>query len=278
MTLDEIIAEALKEDLGDGDHSSLATIPKNAKGKAQLLVKENGIIAGINLAKKIFKTIDSTLIFKKFLDDGAKVKIGDIAFEIEGSSISILSAERLVLNFMQRMSGIATKTAELVSSLKGLNVKLLDTRKTTPLLREIEKYAVKIGGGENHRFGLYDMIMIKDNHIDFSGGIQKAILATQSYLKSINRNLKIEIEVRNLKELNEVLNCGGVDRIMLDNFSIAKMRKAVELVAGKCETEASGGITETSIRSYAETGVDYISVGALTHHIKSLDLSLKAKK
>ncbi|OIP02280.1 MAG: nicotinate-nucleotide diphosphorylase (carboxylating) [Bacteroidetes bacterium CG2_30_33_31] len=278
MTLDEIIAEALKEDLGDGDHSSLATIPKNAKGKAQLLVKENGIIAGINLAKKIFKTIDSTLIFKKFLDDGAKVKIGDIAFEIEGSSISILSAERLVLNFMQRMSGIATKTAELVSSLKGLNVKLLDTRKTTPLLREIEKYAVKIGGGENHRFGLYDVIMIKDNHIDFSGGIQKAILATQSYLKSINRNLKIEIEVRNLKELNEVLNCGGVDRIMLDNFSIAKMRKAVELVAGKCETEASGGITETSIRSYAETGVDYISVGALTHHIKSLDLSLKAKK
>ena len=274
--IDELIDIAIKEDIGDGDHTSLACIPSSAKGKAQLLVKEEGIIAGIELGKKIFQKIDSTLVFNQFLNDGDPVKVGDIAFTIEGSSQKILQAERLVLNFMQRMSGIATTTNYYVSLIEGTSAKILDTRKTTPGLRAIEKWAVKIGGGINHRIGLYDMIMIKDNHIDYAGGIAKAITSTQKYLKANNKNLKIEVEARNLEEVNEILSIGGIDRIMLDNFSYEDMRTAVKKIAGKYETEASGGITDKTIRNYAECGVDYISVGALTHQIKSLDLSLKA--
>jgi nicotinate-nucleotide pyrophosphorylase (carboxylating) len=276
MRIEEIIIEAIKEDIGDGDHSSLSTIPSTAQGKAQLLVKENGIIAGIDIARKVFETIDNTVVFKAFMEDGQAVKVGDIVFEVEGKSISILSAERLSLNFMQRMSGIATATNKIVKLLDGLNTRILDTRKTTPLLRELEKYSVKIGGGENHRFGLYDMIMIKDNHVDFAGGIRQAIERTHEYLKSKGKNLKIELEVRNFVELEEALQVGGFDRIMLDNFSPEDLKTAIEKIDGKFETEASGGITLETIRSYAETGVDFISVGALTHHIKSLDLSLKA--
>ncbi|MCB0409783.1 MAG: carboxylating nicotinate-nucleotide diphosphorylase [Flavobacteriales bacterium] len=276
MYIDQLIEIAIKEDIGDGDHTSLACIPNTAKGKAHLLVKENGIIAGVELAEKIFNRIDSSLVFKKAIEDGESIKVGDIVFTIEGSSQSILQAERLVLNFMQRMSGIATNTQYYVQLLKGLNTKVLDTRKTTPGLRAIEKWAVRIGGGHNHRFGLYDMIMIKDNHIDYAGGIESAINSTKKYLSEKNKNLKIEIEVRNLSELNEVLNIGGVHRIMLDNFNYDDLRTAVKLINGKYETEASGGINEHTIRNYAECGVDYISVGALTHQIKSLDLSLKA--
>ena len=274
--IDDLIDIAIKEDIGDGDHTSLSCIPENAIGKAQLLIKENGIIAGIELAKKIFHKIDPSLTFEQLLNDGDAIKTGDVAFIIAGHSISILKAERLVLNFMQRMSGIATNTNYYVGLLKGLNTKILDTRKTTPGLRVIEKWAVKTGGGVNHRMGLYDMIMIKDNHIDYAGGIKEAILSTQQYLKENNKKLKIEIEARNLSELNEILETGGVDRIMLDNFSFDDLRTAVQLINGKYETEASGGITDKTIRQYAECGVDYISVGALTHHIKSLDLSLKA--
>jgi len=274
--IDELIDIAIKEDIGDGDHTSLSCIPISAKGKAQLLVKEEGIIAGIELGKKIFQKIDSTLVFNQFLNDGDNVKIGNIAFTIEGSSQKILQAERLVLNFMQRMSGIATTTNYYVSLIEGTNAKVLDTRKTTPGLRAIEKWAVKIGGGINHRIGLYDMIMIKDNHIDYAGGIAEAITSTQKYLKANNKDLKIEVEARNLKEVNEILEIGGIHRIMLDNFSYEDMRTAVKKIARKYETEASGGITDKTIRNYAECGVDYISVGALTHQIKSLDLSLKA--
>lgn len=276
MTIDEIIEKALSEDIGDGDHTSLSTIPKDAKGKAELLIKEDGILAGIKIAEKVFKKVDENIVFKALLDDGAKVKKGDIAFVVEGNSISLLSAERLALNFMQRMSGIATATRKIVDKLDGLNTKVLDTRKTTPNLRVIEKEAVVIGGGENHRMGLFDMIMIKDNHVDFAGGIAKAIESTKKYLKEKNKDLKIEIEVRNFDELNEVLKTGDVDRIMLDNFSVIEMKKAIEIIDGRYKTEASGGITIDTIREYAETGVDYISVGALTHHIKSLDMSLKA--
>jgi len=276
MTIDQIIAEALKEDLGGGDHSSLSTIPKTAQGKAQLIAKEEGVIAGLEVAQKVFMAVDSKIKFKKFVSDGNYVKPKDVIFEVEGSSISLLSAERLALNFMQRMSGIATKTRQMVTLLDGLNTKLLDTRKTTPLLREIEKYSVKIGGGENHRFGLYDMIMIKDNHIDFAGGITQAIKATNTYLHQENLNLKIEIEVKDMEEIEEVLRIGSIHRIMFDNFTPELMKQAVERVRGRFETEASGGITEKTLRAYAETGVDYISVGALTHHIKSLDLSLRA--
>lgn len=272
----ELIEIAIKEDIGDGDHTSLSCIPKEAQGKAHLLVKENCIIAGVELAAEIFKKIDSNLIFEKFIEDGETVKIGDIIFTIEGASQSILKAERLVLNFMQRMSGIATKTNHYASLVKDLNTKILDTRKTTPGLRTIEKLAVKIGGGENHRIGLYDMIMIKDNHVDYAGGINAAINATKSYLKKNNKTLKIEVEARNLKELDEILATGGIHRIMLDNFSFEDMRTAVNLIDGKYETEASGGITTETLRQYAECGVDYISVGALTHQINSIDLSLKA--
>jgi len=276
MTIDQIIKQALYEDIRDGDHTSLSTIPSESIGKAQLVVKQNGIIAGVEIAKRVFETLDPTVAFTQKIDDGTKVIIGDIVFELEGSSISILSGERLALNFMQRMSGIATTTAVYVEKIKGLQTRLLDTRKTTPLLRELEKMAVKLGGGDNHRMGLYDMIMIKDNHVDFAGGIEKAIDACSSYLKKNNLDLKIEIEVRNLHELNRVLHKGGVHRIMLDNFSVEKMHEAVHLINGKYETEASGGITLDTIRAYAETGVNFVSVGALTHQIKSLDLSLKA--
>ena len=274
--INALIELAIKEDIGDGDHTSLACIPSNATGKAHLLVKEDCIIAGVALAENIFKKINPTLIFTPLIEDGKAVKVGDIIFTIEGNSQAILQAERLALNFMQRMSGIATNTNKYVQLLDGLNTKVLDTRKTTPGLRAIEKLAVKIGGGENHRFGLYDMLMIKDNHIDFAGGIEAAIIAAKKYLTENNKDLKIEIEARNLTELHEILTIGGIDRIMLDNFSFDDMRTAVKLIDKKYETEASGGITFETLREYAECGVDYISVGALTHQIKSIDLSLKA--
>jgi len=276
MDIDKIIEMALQEDVGDGDHTSLSTIPDNAMGSAQLKIKEDGILAGVDIAQKVFNKVDSDITFKKLISDGSKVKNGDIGFIVQGKSMSILTAERLALNFMQRMSGIATFTSQISSLIEGLPTKILDTRKTTPLLRELEKYSVRMGGGENHRMGLYDMIMIKDNHIDFAGGISQAINSTKNYLKAKNKDLKIEIEVRNFDELQEVMEFGNVDRIMLDNFTPNDLKKAVAIIAGKYETEASGGITIETIRSYAETGVDYISVGALTHRIKSLDMSLLA--
>ncbi len=276
MSIDEIIAQALAEDLGDGDHTSLATIPQAATGRAELLIKEDGVIAGINIAKKVFAQIDPNLKFVGLMDDGQQVRKGDVAFTVAGKSISILSGERLALNFLQRMSGIATATRSMVKQLEGLNVKLLDTRKTTPLLRELEKMAVRAGGGHNHRKGLFDMILIKDNHVDFAGGIKQAIDATQEYLQKNSLSLKIEIEVRDFNELADVLACGDVDRIMLDNFTVDGIKTAVKKIDGRYETEASGGITINNIRQYGETGVDFISSGALTHHIKSLDMSLKA--
>jgi nicotinate-nucleotide pyrophosphorylase (carboxylating) len=276
MTIDAIIANAIAEDLGNGDHTSLATIPGAAAGKAQLRLKEDGVVCGIAIAGKVFKKIDPELSFTPLLTDGQRIKKGDIAFEVAGNSISILSGERLALNFMQRLSGIATATRRMVDQLEGLTTKLLDTRKTTPNLRELEKMAVRAGGGRNHRMGLYDMIMVKDNHVDFAGGIKPAIDAVQRYLAEKSIALKIEIEVRNFDELDQVLEHGGVDRIMLDNFSPADLKTAVETIAGRYETEASGNITIENIRQYALTGVDYISSGALTHHIKSLDMSLKA--
>jgi nicotinate-nucleotide pyrophosphorylase (carboxylating) len=276
MNIEEIIKQALAEDLGDGDHTSLSTIPKDATGKAILKIKEEGILAGVHIAKKVFKMVDPAIAFNLLINDGTKVKPGDIVFEVRGKSISLLSAERLALNFLQRMSGIATSTNKIMEKLSGLHTKVLDTRKTTPLMRELEKYAVKTGGGENHRMGLYDMIMIKDNHIDFAGGIKNAISAANQYLKEKGKVLKIEIEVRNFSELQQVLNDGNVNRIMLDNFTPAELEKAIILIDKKYETEASGGITIENIRAYAESGVDYISVGALTHHIKSLDMSLLA--
>ncbi len=276
MNIDQIIDNALKEDIGDGDHTSLACIPIYRRGRAKLIVKENGVIAGIEIAKKVFQKVDKDLYFNQILKDGDTVKKGDVAFTVEGSSISILSGERLALNFLQRMSGIATKTRKMVDSIKGLSTILLDTRKTTPNFRILEKMAVEIGGGKNHRFGLYDMIMIKDNHVDFAGGIENAINNVKKYLKENKKTLKIEIEVRNFDELQKVLTIGGVDRIMLDNFNPEDLKKAVDIIGGRFETEASGGINETNLKTYAETGVDFISVGSLTHHIKSLDLSLKA--
>jgi nicotinate-nucleotide pyrophosphorylase (carboxylating) len=274
--INDLIDIAIQEDIGDGDHTSLSCIPNEAIGKAHLLVKEAGTIAGVELAQTIFKKIDPQLIFHKKISDGEQVHVGDIIFTVEGNSQSILQAERLALNFMQRMSGIATNTKYYVDLLDGLHTKVLDTRKTTPGLRHIEKWAVKIGGGVNHRMGLYDMIMIKDNHIDYAGGIKEAINSTTAYLKKNQKFLKIEIEARNLTELHEILAVGGIDRIMLDNFSFEDLHTAVALINGKYETEASGGITSETIRRYAECGVDFISVGALTHQIKSLDLSLKA--
>lgn len=277
MQVDEIIESALLEDIGDGDHSSLACVPENANGKATLLVKDDGILAGVDLAIRIFKKYDPSLTIDVLIIDGTPVKKGDVAFTIFGSSRSILATERLVLNFMQRMSGIATQTNKIVSLLEGTNTRLLDTRKTTPCIRYMEKWAVRIGGGENHRFALYDMIMLKDNHIDYAGGIKPAIERTQAYLKESGKNLKVEIEVRDFDELNQVLEIGGVDRIMLDNFSVEQLEEALKLIPSHYETEASGGITIETIRDYAETGVDFISVGALTHSFKSLDLSLKAE-
>jgi len=272
------IKNALEEDIQEGDHSSIACIPNNKIGRAKLLIKENGIIAGIELAKWIFEYIDPSVKIQIHLEDGHPVKKGDIAFTVEGPSISLLSGERLVLNCMQRMSAIATKTNAYVKILKGTKTTVLDTRKTTPGIRILEKWAVKIGGGQNHRFGLYDMIMLKDNHIDFAGGIKEAIIKVNNYIDTENLNLKIEIETRNLQELKEVLKYGGVDRIMLDNFNFEDLKLAVELINGKFETEASGGIDLKTIKTYALCGVDYISVGALTHSVKNMDLSLKAIK
>lgn len=277
MTVDEIIELALLEDIGDGDHSSLACVPEFAKGKATLLIKDDGILAGVDLAVRIFKKLDPSLEINILLIDGTPVKKGDVAFTVIGSSRSILATERLVLNFMQRMSGIATQTHKIVSLLEGTNTRLLDTRKTTPCIRYMEKWAVRIGGGENHRFALYDMIMLKDNHIDYAGGIKPAIEGTLNYLKETGKKLKVEVEVRNLNELKQVLEVGGIDRIMLDNFTPSELETALKLIPTNYETEASGGITLETIREFAETGVDFISVGALTHSFKSLDMSLKAE-
>jgi len=274
--LKNFIQNALKEDVGDGDHTSLASIPASATSKAHLLIKDDGIIAGIELAKMIFNEVDSSLEIEQFLQDGDRVKFGDIAFIVKGNSISILTGERLTLNCMQHMSAIATKTSYLNTLIVDTNCKLLDTRKTTPLNRTIEKWAVKIGGGVNHRFGLYDMIMIKDNHIDFSGGISNAIQKTKTYLADNNKNLDIIVEARSLSEVNEILDQGGVKRILLDNFDYKTTKEAVTIIDNKCQTESSGGITEETIAKYAKCGVDFISVGALTHSVLNFDLSLKA--
>ena len=274
--LREFILRSLAEDLGDGDHSSLACIPHEAIGKARLLIKEKGILAGIRVAAELFHIIDNELIFDPVLGDGASVDPGNIAFYLSGSQQSILKSERLVLNIMQRMSGIATITHEYTSLLKGLKTRILDTRKTTPGIRFLEKEAVRIGGGLNHRMGLYDMIMLKDNHIDYAGGIENAIRGTREYLKKNSLNLKVEIEARSLEDVRKILSFGGVDRILLDNFTIDNTRLAVVEISGRYETESSGGIDLSTVRAYAECGVDFISVGALTHHIKSIDMSLKA--
>ncbi|MFO0355649.1 MAG: carboxylating nicotinate-nucleotide diphosphorylase [Sphingobacteriaceae bacterium] len=272
----KFILDALKEDVGDGDHTALSTIPASHKGKMHLLVKEDGIIAGMEAAKEIFKIIDKTIKIKTFVKDGQFVKKGDIAFIVEGKTQKLITAERLVLNIMQRMSGIATKTHHLQDLCKGTKTKVIDTRKTTPGFRFFEKWAVVIGGGANHRYGLFDMILIKDNHIDFAGGVSEAILSAQAYLKKKRKKLPIEVETRTLTDVEEVLTHKGVQRIMLDNYSVENTALAVKLINGKKEVESSGGITEANIASYAQCGVDFISVGALTHHIKSLDLSLKA--
>lgn len=274
----EFIRLALQEDIGDGDHTSLSTIPADAQGKARLLVKDTGMIAGVALAELICQAVDSQLRVEVLIADGTFVKPGDVVLTVAGRSQAILQAERLLLNCMQRMSGIATYTHQLVRLLDGLPTKLLDTRKTTPNFRICEKWATRIGGAVNHRFALYDMILIKDNHVDYAGGIEAAIQKANDYLKTTGRNLQIEIEVRNLAELDQVLQVGNVQRIMLDNFSFENLREAVRRIGSRYPTEASGGINEQTIRQYAECGVDYVSVGALTHQVKSLDLSLKAVK
>ena len=273
--LDLIVKNGYKEDVGDGDHTSLSSIPSNAQGKANLLVKDKGIIAGVAFAKKAFKYFDKDLHVESFIDDGSHVTHGDVVFQVSGNSQSILKAERFILNAMQRMSAIATKTAFFVDKLKGTKTQILDTRKTTPGIRALEKWAVKIGGGENHRFALYDMIMIKDNHIDFAGGISEAITKTKNYLINNKLNLKIIVEARSISEIEEILDNDGVYRILIDNFSFEDTRKAVALINGKCFTESSGGINEDTILKYAECGVDYISSGALTHSVQNMDLSLK---
>lgn len=274
--IQHLIQLAFAEDIGEGDHTTLCSIPSDIKGKSKLLIKEEGILAGVDIAKEVFHQFDPGLEMEVYIQDGTAVHPGDVAFVVSGKVHSILQTERLVLNIMQRMSGIATITRQYVKLLEGTNAKVLDTRKTTPGMRMLEKQAVKIGGGVNHRIGLFDMILLKDNHIDFAGGIENAIRGAREYLRNQNRQLKIEIEVRNLEELDRVLQLGGVDRIMLDNFTPEKTRQAVQRVQGRVELESSGGITFDTIRSYAETGVDYISVGALTHSVKSLDMSLKA--
>ena len=273
---EQLIKLWFAEDIGDGDHTTLSCIPATAIGKSQLIVKENGVLAGVEVARQIFKAFDPDLKMTIYIKDGTQVKVGDIAFIVEGRIQSLLQTERLMLNVMQRMSGVATRTSQYVKMLEGTNTRVLDTRKTTPGLRLLEKEAVKIGGGVNHRIGLYDMILLKDNHVDFAGGIDKAIIRAQNYCKEKGKELKIEIEVRSFDELAQVMAIGGVDRIMLDNFSVDNTRKAVEIIAGKFETESSGGITFDTLRQYAECGVDFISVGALTHSVKSLDLSFKA--
>ena len=274
--IDELLDLAFAEDIGDGDHTTLCCIPADEMGKSHLLVKEEGILAGVEIARMVFERFDKDLKMTVFINDGAHVKPGDIAFEVEGRVRSLLQTERLMLNIMQRMSGIATVTHKYMEELKGLKTKVLDTRKTTPGMRMLEKEAVKIGGGTNHRIGLFDMILLKDNHVDFAGGIANAINNAHEYLKRNNKDLKIEIEVRNLDELQQVLDLGGVDRIMFDNFSPELTKKAVEMVRGRYETESSGGITFATLRQYGECGVDYISVGALTHSVKGLDMSFKA--
>lgn len=273
---EQLISLWFAEDIGDGDHTTLSCIPETAMGKSQLIIKEDGVLAGVEVAREIFKAFDPTLQMTVFIQDGAEVKAGDIAFVVEGKIQSLLQTERLMLNIMQRMSGVATRTRVYVKALEGTKTRVLDTRKTTPGLRLLEKEAVKIGGGVNHRIGLYDMILLKDNHVDFAGGIDKAILRAQAYCKEKAKNLKIEIEVRSFDELAQVMAVGGVDRIMLDNFSVENTRKAVEIIAGKYETESSGGITFDTLKDYALCGVDYVSVGALTHSVKSLDMSFKA--
>jgi nicotinate-nucleotide pyrophosphorylase (carboxylating) len=273
---DELIALAFAEDIGDGDHTTFSCIPPDATGKSRLLIKEDGLLAGVDVAQRIIRFFDPLLQMDIFIPDGAEVKKGDIAFTLEGKVRSILQVERLILNVMQRMSGIATVTRRYVKALEGTGARVLDTRKTTPGMRMLEKEAVRIGGGLNHRIGLFDMILLKDNHVDFAGGIRQAITSTRKYLQEHGKNLKIEIEVRNFNELDEVLCTGGVDRIMLDNFSVENTREAVRRIAGRFETEASGGITFDTLRDYAACGVDFISVGALTHSVKSLDMSLKA--
>ena len=274
--IDELITLAFAEDIGDGDHTTLCCIPSTEMGKNRLIIKESGVLAGVEMAQHIFKHFDPDMRMDIFICDGAEVKRGDIAFTVEGRVQSLLQTERLVLNVMQRMSGIATTTRRYVKALEGTKTRVLDTRKTTPGMRMLEKEAVRIGGGVNHRIGLFDMILLKDNHVDFAGGIEQAITRAQSYLKEKRKKLKIEIEVRNFKELDEVMKVGGVDRIMLDNFSPSDTREAVRRIGGRYETESSGGITFDTLRDYAECGVDYISVGALTHSIQSLDMSLKA--
>lgn len=274
--IDELITLAFAEDIGDGDHTTLCCIPSTEMGKSQLIIKESGVLAGVEMAQRIFKHFDPDMRMDIFICDGAEVKRGDIAFTVEGRVQSLLQTERLVLNVMQRMSGIATTTRRYVKALEGTKTRVLDTRKTTPGMRMLEKEAVRIGGGVNHRIGLFDMILLKDNHVDFAGGIEQAITWAQSYLEEKRKKLKIEIEVRNFKELDEVMKVGGVDRIMLDNFSPSDTREAVRRIGGRYETESSGGITFDTLRDYAECGVDYISVGALTHSIQSLDMSLKA--
>lgn len=274
--LKDFISGCLAEDIGDGDHSTLACIPADATGRARLLIKEKGILSGCSVALEVFSIIDSGIIFEQFLTDGTRISPGEIAFHVTGKIHSILKSERLVLNIMQRMSGIATSTGLYVEKLAGLRTKVLDTRKTTPGMRFLEKEAVRTGGGFNHRMGLFDMIMLKDNHIDYAGGIENAILMTNDYLARTKKKLRIEIEARNTGDVKKILKTGGVDRIMLDNFNLADTREAVQLINGRFETESSGGITLETIRDYAECGVDFISAGALTHHIRSLDMSLKA--
>ena len=276
--LDELIKLWFAEDIGDGDHTTLSSIPADAMGKQQLIIKEEGIVAGIEVAKRVFAAFDPELKMTQYLKDGDRVKPGDVAFVVEGRTQSLLQTERLMLNIMQRMSGVATRTAEYVKLVEGTKCRVLDTRKTTPGLRMLEKEAVRIGGGCNHRIGLFDMILLKDNHVDFAGGIANAIRRAQAYLKEKGKNLKIEIEVRSFAELQEALETGGIDRIMLDNFSPADTRRAVEIIGGRVEVESSGGITYDTLREYAECGVDVISVGALTHSVKSLDMSFKAVK
>ncbi|MDL2281559.1 carboxylating nicotinate-nucleotide diphosphorylase [Parabacteroides sp. OttesenSCG-928-G06] len=274
--IEDLIKLAFAEDIGDGDHTTLSSIPATAMGRSRLIIKEDGVLAGVEIAKRIFHAFDPALKIEVFIEDGTEVKYGEIAFTVEGKVQSLLQTERLVLNVMQRMSGIATTTRRYVKALEGTKTRVLDTRKTTPGMRMLEKEAVKIGGGVNHRIGLFDMILLKDNHVDFAGGITQAITRAQEYLKEKGKDLKIEIEVRNFEELQEAMQVGGVDRIMLDNFNVENTRKAVEMVGGRYELESSGGITFDTLRQYAETGVDYISVGALTHSVKSLDMSLKA--
>lgn len=274
--VDRLIELAIAEDIGDGDHTSLSTIPADRRGRMKLLIKQAGVLAGVEVAERVFRRLDPTVAFERILKDGDRVEPGQIAFYVEGNLISLLQAERVILNLMQRMSGVATQTAVYADRLKGLKTKVLDTRKTTPGMRMLEKMAVRIGGGENHRIGLFDMILLKDNHIDFAGGIENALRGARKYLAEKQKDLKIEIEVRSLDDIDRVFAAGGADRIMFDNFTIEQTREGVVRVAGRAETESSGGITLENLRDYAECGVDYVSVGALTHQIKSLDMSLKA--